>query len=297
MGCKSTVRKWGSKVWQTDFKHLLRIRKSNHHSKCNQCIRHRLIIRKLGHCLPARRAQVAELQKHLARQYADRQCYWHCRSLSRLGASSSRPTTVTAIIDSMEAAKHSWPKTPTMFSKEFNNWGRPRLSSTSLLIHGHLALTVLSPHFVSSNSSRSIEIISHGLTLVSQNGCDLTGTHLILQGDNASKELKNNGLLAWAACQVALCRVKEVTLSFFSSGHSHEDIDGMFSQMATYLNRFKELLTPLAFQQALQGFMDCKENRPHEEMKRVIIMSKFRDWILIRNSVVKSLGLWLYNLV
>lgn len=42
-------------VWMKDFKHLLRIRKSNHHARCSQCLRHRLIIRKLGHfiaCLP-----------------------------------------------------------------------------------------------------------------------------------------------------------------------------------------------------------------------------------------------------
>ena len=278
-------------VWQSEFKSLLRIRKSNHHSKCNQCIRHRLIIRKLGFCIPAKRAQVAELEKHLRRQYLDRQSYWHSRSLSRLSGSSSCPAVVTAIIDSMEAAKHSWPKTTTMNAKEFANWSRPRLSSTTLLIHGFLALTILSPHFVTCNSSRSIEIISHGLTLVSQNGYDLRSTHLVLQGDNASKELKNNGLLQWASTQVALGRIKECTLSFLSSGHSHEDIDGCFSNMATWLNRSQQLLTPAAFQHSLQGFMDVKENRPYEPLRQVLIMSRFRDWILF-SKIQHSIFMW-----
>jgi len=93
-----------------DFKHLLRIKKSNHHARCSQCLRHRLIIRKLGHCLPARRAQMAQLQKHLQRQYNDRRLYWERPSFSRLASSSSCPPTITAILDSMGVERHSWPK-------------------------------------------------------------------------------------------------------------------------------------------------------------------------------------------
>ena len=184
---------------------------------------------------------------------------------------------VTCIIDSMEAAKHAWPKSPSMNAKEFASWSRPRLSSTTLLIHGFVALTVLSPHFVSCNSSRTIEIISHGLSLMVKEGYNLRATHLTLQGDNASKELKNNGVLQWASCQVALKRIQQCTVSFLSSGHSHEDIDAMFSNMSSWLNRAQELLTPEAFKTSLEGFMQEKGNRPNEQLKRVTIMSKYRD--------------------
>ena len=194
---------------------------------------------------------------------------------------------VTCIIDSMEAAKHAWPKSPSMNAKEFASWSRPRLSSTTLLIHGFVALTVLSPHFVSCNSSRTIEVIAHGLSLMVKEGYDLRSTHLTLQGDNASKELKNNGVLQWASCQVALRRIQKCTISFLSSGHSHEDIDGLFSLMSSWLNRAQELLTPQAFKTSLEGFLQEKGNRPDERIKRVTIMSKYRDWKLGSNTLVK----------
>lgn len=259
---------------------MLRIRKKSHHAKCSQCVRHRLIIRKLGHCLPARRAQVAELQKHLARQYGDRQIYWANRSLSRVSASSASPNVITAIIDSMDAAKHACPKSQNMFAKEFSSWAKPRLSSTTLLIHGFAAVTVLSPHFVTCSSSRSAEIISHGLSLLVESGYDLRASHLMLQGDNASKELKNACMLHWASCQVATKRAQRCTLSFLSSGHSHEDIDALFSVMASWLERERELHTPAAFVSALKRFMDAKEHRPNEPLKRVVLMTKYRDWTL-----------------
>jgi len=201
---------------------------------------------------------MAQLQKHLQRQYND----WESRSFSRLASSSSCPSTITAILDSMG----------------FASWARPKLSSTSLLIHGHVALTVLSPHFVTCNSSRSTEIISHGLSLISQDGFDLRATHLQLEGDNCSKELKNNCILLWAAQQVAMKRLGSCTASFLSSGHSHEDIDALFSNYSAWFDRMGDLETPQAFQTALEKFMAVPEHRPYERIKKVMMMSRFRDW-------------------
>ena len=265
-------------VWQSEFKQLLRIRKKNHHAKCSQCLRHRLIIRKLGHCAPAMRAQMNQLQRHLRRQYRDRQQYWHFRSLSRVSSSSSSPAVLTVILDSMDQGKHSWPRSGVMQSKEFCSWSRPRLSSTTMIAHGFLVLTVLSPHFVTCNSSRSVEVISHGLTLINKAGCDLRHTHLVIQGDNASKEIKNNCLLQWAATQVAVRRLGQCTVSFLSSGHSHEDVDGLFSLYSQWLDRKPELHTPSSFRLAYEEFLGKPEHRPHEPLKKVIIMSRYRDW-------------------
>lgn len=83
----------------------MRIRFSSHHARCSQCVKHRLIIKKLGHCPPALRAQQAELQKHLERQLKDRQVYWAARARSRLGATTLGGCEITIIIDSMDAPK------------------------------------------------------------------------------------------------------------------------------------------------------------------------------------------------
>ena len=164
------------KVWQSDFCHRLRIRFQTHHSKCTQCLRHRLIIRKLGHNGPARRAQHQELQNHLARQHSDRKVYWECRSRSRLHSTSLGNLgtfELCGILDSMDAVKYAWPRSQVMSSKLFCNFNRPRMSCTALLLHGHLCLSDLTPNTISCNSSRTAEIVAHGLSFLIQKNVDL----------------------------------------------------------------------------------------------------------------------------
>ena len=274
-----------SKVWQTDFCDRLRIRFQSHHSKCSQCIRHRLICRKLGHNLAARRAQFEALQRHLRRQHNDRRIYWRSRAQSRLDAHSaysgvSADFELCAILDSMDAGKYAWPRSRIMASKQFSNFNRPRMSCTALLVHGHLGLTVLTHHSIACNSSRTAEILSHGLTLLSQQRLDLRYAFLHLQADNASKECKNQCVLRHLAMQIALRKLKGAQLSFLSSGHSHEDVDGMFALVRAWLNRHPELWTPKQFQDCLKSFFDQPQHRPYEKFKSVIMMSKFRDWTL-----------------
>ena len=100
----------GLQVWQRYFKGLLRIRFDSHHAKCGQCLKHRMILKRLGNNPAAQRCQRAELDRHLKRQHADRQIYYLSRARSRLDASSSAPVTITCILDSMDQAKHSWPR-------------------------------------------------------------------------------------------------------------------------------------------------------------------------------------------
>lgn len=66
--------------WQAGFLEKLRVRKATHHTKCAQCIARRLIIKQVGHCPPACRAQREEYDKHLKRQYMDRRTYWDVRA-------------------------------------------------------------------------------------------------------------------------------------------------------------------------------------------------------------------------
>ena len=63
---------------------------------------------------------------------------------------------------------------------------------------------------------------------------DSTGRHpstLYLQLDNCCPTNKNRIMLAWAACLVKHGWFKEVHLSYLMVGHTHEDIDQLFSQL------------------------------------------------------------------
>ena len=190
-----------SRVWGQHFADKLRIRGTTHHSKCSVCIRHRLIVKRVG-VGPARAAQLAELQKHLRLQYADRCCYWSTRSRSRLESDSLESTTViSGILDSMDQAKHCWPRSEAMSSKDFNSWGRPKMSSTTLILHGYGVVGALSPPQVPTNSSRTVEVLSFGLTRCVQVGVDWRQVALHLQSDNCAKECKNQTVLRFLGRQ------------------------------------------------------------------------------------------------
>ena len=270
-----------AQVWQQDFEDRLRIRFFTHHSKCSQCIKHRLIIKKLGFCPPARRVQFALLRKHLDRQHKDRQQYWACRAESRVDSTSPTVSHICGIIDSMDAAKHAWPRTKNMSAKEFSSFNRPRLTSTTLILHGHSVTLALSPSYASSNSSRTVEIVSVALTKL-QRKIDLRGVTLSLQGDNCSKELKNNGTLRALAFWISTHRLKAGRLCFLTSGHSHEDVDALFGCLRSWINCHGELHVPESFQSCLQSYFDDPTRRPYEKEKTVIMMKNYCDWILFQ---------------
>ena len=209
----------------------------------------------------------------------DRQNYWAARSQSRVESTNRNPTQITAILDSMDAAKHAWPRSKNLLSKEFASFVRPRLTSTSLIIHGHSVTLALSPSTCSSNSSRTSELLAHGLTRLSKQ-VNLTGATFTLQGDNCSKECKNNGQLRLLGAWVGLGKLKAAECSFLSSGHSHEDVDAMFGHIRHWLESHSELLTPDAFQSCLTNFFADTSRRQHERDRSVVMMTKFHDWSL-----------------
>ena len=277
-----------TQVWQSDFCDKLRIRFATHHSKCTQCITHRMILKKLGHHGPARRSQFEELQRHLRRQHADRCVYYECRARSRQHATQNLGPLGTfqlcGILDPMDAVKYSWPKSRVMSTKLFSKFIRPKMSCTGFLIHGHMMLTVLTHGSLTCNSSRTVEVVSHALTELTrrrERPLDLRYACLHLQADNCVKECKNQTLLRHLGAQVALGKLGAAQLSFLSSGHSHEDIDALFSLLRSWIQRTPEMWTPTAYRECLEAFFDKPEHRPYEKHRKVIQMSTFRDWILL----------------
>ena len=186
----------------------------------------------------------------------------------------------------MDQQKHSFPRSFAMQSKEFSNWSRPKLTSTTVLSHGYTALIVLSPPTTPSTSSRTIDILGCVLTKGIQQGIHWPAVNIVnlrVQADNCSKELKHQTSLRLGAVLVAGHRLASFTMSFLQSGHSHEDIDAMFSCVAEHLSKHTELHTMSAFKDCLQSFLDRKDVRPWEKHRKVLIMERYLDWILRQN--------------
>lgn len=268
------------KVWAQDFAHKLRVRRFGHHAKCSTCIRHRSILKKLGSNTLARQSQTKRFKLHLKRQYEDRRVYWSSRSLARAEASKGRGERLEhacLILDSMDQAKHAVPRSPVFLSKELCNTVRPRLTSTTLISHGHHVISCLSPPKLPSNSSKTCEMLAYSLSKLGEK-YDLRACHVDCQGDNAAKELKNVTSLRYGAVLVALHAIKSFRCSFLSSGHSHEDIDGLFSVMSSWYTSYRELHDEVAFKECLDAFMQKPTTRKNEPMKETILLHQVRDW-------------------
>ena len=260
-----------------DFQHRLRLRQQSHHARCSICVRHRLIIRRLGRG-PARLAQLGEYRGHLARQYRDRQVYWGHRAKSRTEAISGGSVThISMICDGMDQAKHAYPKGDALNAKEFSSWVRPRLQATTIIAHGHAILVGLSPQNTPGSGSRTMELIGYMMTKP-LHYIHWANVFLHLEADNCSRELKHQTGLRMMSSLIALHRLRGCEFSYLSTGHSHEDIDAHFSLTSSYLDRFRELHTINDFQNTLQTMLNNKSVRVNEPTREVIVFDTFHDW-------------------
>jgi len=207
-------------VWKQDFSQILGFRSTHQHSVCTVCIKHRLLIRALGHDLRARTKQRSLYERHLKSQYCDRKVYWRLRAESRLLGG-----VICFIMDGMDQAKFAWPRAKFFTGHEFDSWQRPRLHITGILVHGFFSMLTLSHADVSKSSSTTIDLIAHLLTILANTcGVDVSQCHLHIQLDNTSSTNKNNYVLQFIALLCAVGLVKTFTASFLRVGHTHEDI-------------------------------------------------------------------------
>ena len=186
-----------AQVWYGKFSHL-KFRQESQHAVCHTCLRRKLLIKDLSGHLLARKEQVRRYTEHLRAQYLDRCEYWAARGASRLKNGS----VVDCIIDSMDQDKTMLPRASLVRAKDLATLQRPKLHLTAVVVHGWFVLAVVSDADMPKNSSVMIEIMSHALTILAQNGCRLCDTHVRIQSDNTTREMKNNPFLKWMTSQV-----------------------------------------------------------------------------------------------
>lgn len=69
-------------------------------------------------------------------------------------------------------------------------------------------------------------------------------------------------------------------MSCLRTGHSHEDIDQLFGQIAAHLKTLKSGLTSNDFVDSLRNFSRTKMQRPFEKDKLVFKLDQTREWNL-----------------
>lgn len=260
------------KVWKVEFGHL-KFRPETSHSQCSACMHHKLMIRALGHFLVAKKAQCDLYARHLMAQYRDRQVYWSLRANARLQATG----TITIILDGMDQCKFSYPRSPATKAKELAGLIRPRLHIVGCVVHGRSLNMYVSNHNKPKDSSVMAEILCNVLSRLSK-VIDLARHCVHVISDNTSRETKNNTILRLLAAWTSHGTILQGSLRNLRSGHSHEDIDQIFGNVAMYLVRHaRNVQVPEEFVQVIQGFC-ATAHRPFERERAVIKLDMHRPW-------------------
>ena len=260
-------------VWLSEFSCMAFRQRSQHH-QCGTCMRHRALIRALGGHSAARAAQQKLYHTHLRHQYCDRLVYWKMRADSR----DSFVPVVTMVTDGMDQSKFCLPRHEAMRSKDFGSFIRPKLHISAIIAHGWRVIFQISPPDLPKDSNASIELISHSLTVLQKQDANLRDLHVNIQSDNTCRECKNSPMIRYLSSLVSSRTIRSAALNCLRSGHSHEDIDQMFGQLATFTLRSKDLQDPTDVKRCIQAFLD--KAKLFEKERRVVIIDQTRDWKL-----------------
>eukprot|EP00731_Ephydatia_muelleri_P032350 Em0023g857a len=118
------------------------------------------------------------------------------------------------------------------------------------LTHGHGEYAYLSFGEFPQDSNLTLSILLSILNNINRKEHRLPDT-LYLQMDNCSRENKNKYVYGVLGYLVLKGIFRKVRLSFLPVGHTHEDIDQMFSRFSSYLNK-NDAVTPGELMEALR---------------------------------------------
>ena len=184
----------------------------------------------------ARRSQIiADRNEHLLVIKNERQAYYN----NQKRASEDRKSYLSLILDGADQSSFGLPHF-FQRTKETSGMKVP-MKLYGVLSHGRGAYAFTVPPQAPTGSNLTIEILYRVMKDVKQTERQLPRT-LFLQLDNTTGQNKNNYVMAFLALLVGWKTLDEVFINFLPVGHTHEDIDQMFSRFATY-NRTHDALT------------------------------------------------------
>lgn len=232
------------------------------------------MIKALGSHMKARCRQIELLHEHLKSQYMDRILYWEKRSASRL-----RGSCVCIIADGMDQLKFALPRHAAMRGKDFGNFQRIKLHVSSAICHGRFVLFTIGLPNTKKDGNMSCELLSRCMTILKNQGQNLSTTQLCLQHDNTCREFKNNHGARWCCSQVFCKNIDRIEASFLRTGHTHEDVDQCFGALSRWLLKCRDLQTPEDVRSAITGFLS-QAKMPYEGQRYCEFLDDPRDWLL-----------------
>eukprot|EP00435_Cladocopium_sp_Y103_P022634 s1605_g5.t1 len=240
------------RAYKKNWKSVLQMRTSSQHSQCQLCFDFQALLRSPTVSFVEKAEAARAYRTHLADQYKDRCLYWSLRFAARY-----RSNVLTIIIDDMDHSKFYWPhfgwnKNP----HELDNIVRPCVTFTGALVHGWNVHLFMTHPQVPGGSDFFCEILSQCIQSVFQ-ACSPSRPapeNLVVVADNTVKSAKNQHVLKFLSRIVALGHFRSACLFNLMVGHTHEDIDQLFSVVLAVLKRKKSWQTP---QELLEYISSC----------------------------------------
>jgi hypothetical protein len=271
---KTFVRRW--KQWR----HLLAIRKSSQHAECCTCFELKRKLHQHSSSWGDKIQAARDLRSHYQDQYLDRCIYWSLRWCSR---SDSRLCVI--ILDGMDKAKFAFPKFGYgKISKDIADKTRPRAPLTAAYAHGHSVNLFLTQENQNHGADLFCELLCQVLNGVKKS-CMEKGRempeHLIVVTDNTVSWSKNTFANQFFAYLVGSFKFRTVSALHLMVGHTHEDIDQLFSVCTALLNAKKSWQTPTEILEFLRASLLPKAQRRGEAVMAMEIQTvrDFSSWL------------------
>jgi len=227
------------KVWASTFSlaNIKTSRSTGTLATCGTCKQYETRLQKIRKDNEAERAKVKlEFEGHILLQRYERESYFHKRLLA-----TTRPNQyLSCILDSTTQAGYMCPNTGS-YNKGHDASDCLPQSITAAIFHGAATYLFPSTNFLPSKGANwTIQCLSTALdrlrTLPQYETTGLPKT-LFLQLDNCSGENKNKYVFSFLSELVHNGTFDSIVVSFLPVGHTHEDIDQMFSVIAKALDK------------------------------------------------------------
>ncbi|CAE7241926.1 unnamed protein product [Symbiodinium natans] len=232
------------KKWHDRWCHCIGLRKPTQHSQCTQCMKFASVIHYGNVSVHEKKENAKAWQQHLRDQYEDRLIYWHLRWHSKMPDSNI----LCIIIDGMDKSKGSWPKYDFRKPKSLDKFHRPRNTIHLAIAHGFCAdFYIADDENFFHGASFFCEILTRTLARVKKI-CQEQGRampeHLVIQSDNTTAQAKNSEVASFLALLVRRFKFHSCVLHFLQVGHTHEDVDFIFSLLLAKVLRKSRVQIP-----------------------------------------------------
>jgi hypothetical protein len=268
-------------VWHNDFSHLI-LRKNSTFNKCDICTAYTASI---GSTMPREESKAARDAQlvHLEFMSRERQEYYNKRTKAIRCPGGDY---LSIIIDGADQSAYGLPyfmqstKTTAAVYKQ-------KMVLVGAIIHGVGTQIYTVSDKWKKDPNLTAEVLQRVLKSLENKKMPLPPI-LYLQLDNCCRENKNKAFMAYLAWLVKRKIFTEIHLSFLPVGHTHEDIDQLFSRIAIYLKNNNALTIDELHEACIKGFRKNDWAGSDTQCTHIESITSWKEWLFCNREVPAS---------